>query len=143
MREYKYKAYNKLSTAIRNILRIDFNLGYVIVSNGRHSDRWEIEDIELMEYVGNFGINPNDLTITNEVYAGQIVECWVIDSEYVMRRGGLVDVEHNEVVQCGVVTWNEKLAMYTLGDKNNTPLHKFYTIEVIGNIYQDKHLLEG
>ena len=125
MREHKYKAYHKEHNIIADVLTISFTTKSVTVLVGGRM-RWQFEDIELMEYIGLKDKNGT------EVYTGHIIKCFpnkcpheVIFAEAIGGTyfGGMPTFYLSGLTGDGYAWTGEE--------------------EVIGNIYQDKHLLEG
>ena len=150
MREHKYKAYHKEQELLADVTAIDFTAKCVTVSAGKEFPHigvvWKFEDIELMEYTG--------LKVKNgvEIYEGYIV------SVYWLAELGIEELDCNAI---GVVEFDKEYSEYKirllkeykravggieiplihLNDREDD--EQPYEYEVIGNIYQDKHLLEG
>ncbi len=133
MREHKYKAYHKERKVIRDVVSINFEHELLYVRSDPREPYshwiWQFEDIELMEYTGLRDKN------YVEIYEGYILEGGYTNSmtgEFISKK---YVVEYEEALnKC-------KLIGHTpFGD---TWLKFIKAPEVIGNIYQDKHLLEG
>lgn len=134
MRSLKYRAYIKDYDRIANVEQLELLAGGKVQSIAV-SD-WELTDevyrltqgqFVLMEFTNYFDTNEN------EVYAGQIIEC---------------DPKRNvKVLQGfrGVVVWGDTYKTYGIEHPTEAfcPLWHLDGFKIIGNIYQDKELLNG
>lgn len=134
MRPLKYKAYVKDYDRIANVEQLELLAGGKVQSIAV-SD-WELTDevyrftqgqFALMEFTGYLDSNYND------VYSGQIIEC---------------DPKRNvKVLQGfrGVVVWGDTYKTYGIEHPTEAfcPLWHLDGFKIIGNIYQDKELLNG
>ena len=146
MREIKYKAYHKKKELLVDVLSINFEHNTVTLAIETDSDEeyywWSgtchLEDVELMQYTG--------LTDKNgkEIYERDIVKLTVPDRHYTMQGNGYSDIMREDGFEfVGEVKFlhamwfiKESLDGYPLIFDTNQ------TLEVIGNIYQHKHLLK-
>ena len=121
--KYKFRAYHKKKERLVDVLEINFEYNMVTLSTETDSDEeyywWSstcpLEEVELMQYTG--------LTDKNgrEIYEGDIV---------------LANSEYGEKVR-DIVCWS-----YGSFYVANHTFKKLNNIEVIGSIYQHKHLLK-
>lgn len=134
MRPLKYKAYIKEYDQIAEVEQLE------LLPNGEVQsivvDDWELTDevyrftqgqFELMEFAGLLDIEKN------EVYSGHIIRC---------------STKHNTKAIRGFIAeviWDKEYATYGINhpDEDFFPLWDIYGYEIIGNIYQDKELLNA
>lgn len=120
MREYKFRAYDLQ----RRRMRYDIT-GFEFFNNGEMSgifidgDFYDKKEITLMQYTGLHDKNGK------EIYEGDIVESFFVDT----------DEAGNEIYKYYImeVKYDEILCSYKID--------KFMNLEVIGNIYENKELL--
>lgn len=122
MKEIKYRAYSKRTKKVYHVLAIFFYQKVVKLSKicgSGISFLEQIDDVVLMQYTGLE--DKNDV----EIYEGDIVRYF--------RNGLAVIVYQNGGVDIRSLSW-----------RYCEPLQRrLGEIEVIGNIYQNKDLLEG
>ena len=120
MREYKFRAYDLQ----RRRMRYDIT-GFEFFNNGEMSgifidgDFYDKKEITLMQYTGLHDKNGK------EIYEGDIVESFFVDT----------DEAGNEIYKYYImeVKYDEILCSYKID--------KFMNLEVIGNVYENKELL--
>src|SRR5690554_6482596 len=118
MREIKFKAYLKKHKETVFVDFIDFFEKEIIVIDGYGNEYcFDFNEIELMQYTGLKDKNGK------EIYEGDIIKEWETDS-------------------IGVVEYDDKYVHFFLNLGLNGAF-LFGDLEVIGNIYVDKHLLES
>lgn len=134
MRPLKYKAYIKDYDQIADVEILELLPNGEIQSVVIHDDELNEEvyrftqgQFVLMEFTNYFD------TDENEIYAGQIIEC---------------DPKRNvKVLQGfrGVVVWGDTYKTYGIEHPTEAfcPLWHLDGFKIIGNIYQDKELLNG
>lgn len=134
MKPLKYKAYIKDYDQIADVEQLELlpngEVQSIVVSDWELTDevyRFTQGQFTLMEFTNYFDTNEN------EVYAGQIIEC---------------DPKRNvKVLQGfrGVVVWGEPYKTYGIEHPTEAfcPLWHLDGFKIIGNIYQDKELLNG
>jgi yopX protein len=134
MRPLKYKAYIKDYDQIADVEILELLPNGEIQSVVIHDEELNEEvyrltqgQFVLMEFTNYFD------TSENEIYAGQIIEC---------------DPKRNvKVLQGfrGVVVWGEPYKTYGIEHPTEAfcPLWHLDGFKIIGNIYQDKELLNG
>ncbi len=136
MREIKFRVWCKNKKEIINIARIDIADGscYSHIFNGNALDYWN--DVKLMQYTGLKDKNGV------EIYEGDILKYTfdLPDSLYATENGLKIRIDQ--------VFWSDWRSSFAIGNKMaNTDLFRYVRngnrVEVIGNIYEDKHLLEG
>ena len=142
---YKFRAYHKKKERLVDVLEINFEYNTVTLVIETDSDEeyywWSstchLEEVELMQYTG--------LTDKNgkEIYERDIVKLTVPDRHYTMQGNGYSDIMREDGFEfVGEVKFlhamwfiKESLDGYPLIFDTNQ------TLEVIGNIYQHKHLI--
>ena len=120
MREYKFRAYDLQ----RRRMRYDIT-GFEFFNNGEMSgifidgDFYDKKEITLMQYTGLHDKNGK------EIYEGDIVKSFFVDT----------DEAGNEIYKYYImeVKYDEILCSYKID--------KFMNLEVIGNVYENKELL--
>ena len=134
MRPLKYKAYIKDYDQIADVEILELLPNGEVQSVVIHDDELNEEvyrltqgHFVLMEFTNYFDTNEN------EIYAGQIIEC---------------DPKRNvKVLQGfrGVVVWGDTYKTYGIEHPTEAfcPLWHLDGFKIIGNIYQDKELLNG
>ena len=134
MRSMKYKAYIKDYDQIADVEILELLPNGEVQSVVIHDDELNEEvyrltqgQFVLMEFTNYFDTNEN------EVYAGQIIEC---------------DPKRNvKALQGfrGVVVWGDTYKTYGIEHPTEAfcPLWHLDGFKIIGNIYQDKELLNG
>ena len=151
MREHKYKAYHKEFDILTDIELINIIMRGVGVNYGCGQKAWRFNEIELMQSTGLKDKNGV------EIYEGYIVsvywlaelgieelDCNAIgvvefDKEYSEYKIRLLKEYKRAVGGIGYYTETE-IPLIHLNDREDD--EQPYEYEVIGNIYQDKHLLE-
>ncbi len=145
----KHKVYNKKTRELLDVLSINFDMETVVINNGLLA-YWDFDDIEILEYVGEFNKNI-------KLYTGNIVKVYWLaelgieeldcnaigvvefDKEYSEYKIRLLKEYKRAVGGIGYYTETE-IPLIHLNDREDD--EQPYEYEVIGNIYQDKHLLE-
>ena len=134
MKPLKYKAYIKDCDQIAEVEQLELlpngEVQSIVVSDWELTDevyRFTQGQFTLMEFTGYLDSNYND------VYSGQIIEC---------------DPKRNvKVLQGfrGVVVWGNTYKTYGIEHPTEAfcPLWHLDGFKIIGNIYQDKELLNG
>ncbi len=129
MREHKYKAYFKSVDYVGKVIAIDWEDGLVSVENSLGVKRvFEINDITLAQYTGLKDKNGV------EIYEGYVVK--VTDDDEIDELDSNIGI--GEIIFFAGMWYINGSVQNSLYD-----IAENYDIEVIGNIYQDKHLLEG
>lgn len=125
MREYKFRLWDKEKEIMLDVEKIDFDDCYyggeMYVNTTNGSDYWNNELYSLMQYTGLHDKNGK------EIYEGDIVKSFFVDT----------DEAGNEIYKYYImeVKYDEILCSYNID--------KFMNLEVIGNIYDNKELLNG
>lgn len=137
MKEIKYRAYSKRTKKVYHVLAIFFYQKVVKLSKicgSGISFLEQIDDVVLMQYTGLE--DKDDVEICEGDY--------VVGVQY-MTTSPNVPFEIN-----GVVRYSERNTMFYIDDKNKGHdmfMHSLgstpYILGVIGNIYENKDLLEG
>lgn len=123
MREYKFRLWDKEKEIMLDVEKIDFDDCYyggeMYVNTTDGSDYWNNELYSLMQYTGLHDKNGK------EIYEGDIVKSFFVDT----------DEAGNEIYKYYIieVKYDEVLCEYNID--------KFMNLEVIGNIYENKELL--
>lgn len=129
----KFRAWDKLTDTVQDVLDINFKEKTVTVSQKgivwyRHDNLRSFEDVILMQSTGLKDKNGV------EIYEGDIAET---------RKSDLTSVPHEMVG--GVVTYDSDYGMFKLVRKYGSKFHPFTiwltNVEIIGNIYADPELL--
>ena len=129
MREIKFRAWDKDKNIIRVVNELDFLTESIVTKpiDGT-SEMWELYDhvcfkgsYELMQYTGLKDKNGV------EIYEGDIVKCKIYDKKYI-----------------GLVEFSSTLAVWFMSgmQRSDTELWGCNDKEVIGNIYENKEILE-
>ena len=131
---YKFRAYHKKKERLVDVLEINFEYNMVTLATETDSDEeyywWSstcpLEEVELMQYTG---LTDKD---GREIYEGDIVRQYPRSGyEHIVTNGdiGIVESSHGA---------------YVIRNSHSGRTHfLFYSEqEVIGNIYQHKHLLK-
>lgn len=141
MREIKFRAWEKNLKEIIPVNNINFERELINAESA-----WRMfNEIELMQFTGL--TDKNDV----EIYEGDILRVWQED-EYVPNRdsgGGIIDYDREEgFSQLGVVgfdgcSFDYKTAKTLAGrhEEVYAPVDWINNYEVIGNIYENAHLL--
>ena len=125
MREYKFRLWDKEKEIMLDVEKIDFDDCYyggeMYVNTTDGSDYWNNELYSLMQYTGLHDKNGK------EIWEGDIVKSFFVDT----------DEAGNEIYKYYIieVKYDEVLCEYNID--------KFMNLEVIGNIYENKELLNG
>ena len=125
MREYKFRLWDKEKEIMLDVEKIDFDDCYyggeMYVNTTDGSDYWNNELYSLMQYTGLHDKKGK------EIYEGDIVKSFFVDT----------DEAGNEIYKYYIieVKYDEVLCEYNID--------KFMNLEVIGNIYDNKELLNG
>lgn len=123
MREYKFRLWDKEKEIMLDVEKIDFDDCYyggeMYVNTTDGSDYWNNELYSLMQYTGLHDKNGK------EIWEGDIVKSFFVDT----------DEAGNEIYKYYIieVKYDEVLCEYNID--------KFMNLEVIGNIYENKELL--
>lgn len=123
MREYKFRLWDKEKEIMLDVEKIDFDDCYyggeMYVNTTDGSDYWNNELYSLMQYTGLHDKNGK------EIWEGDIVKSFFVDT----------DEAGNEIYKYYIieVKYDEVLCEYNID--------KFMNLEVIGNIYDNKELL--
>ena len=123
MREYKFRLWDKEKEIMLDVEKIDFDDCYyggeMYVNTTDGSDYWNNELYSLMQYTGLHDKNGK------EIWEGDIVKSFFVDT----------DEAGNEIYKYYImeVKYDEVLCSYKID--------KFMNLEVIGNIYENKELL--
>ena len=130
--KYKFRAYHKKKERLVDVLEIDFENNVVtltIETDGDDEYYWwsstcHLDEVELMQYTGLTDVNGV------EIYEGDIVQIGSMFQENVKKRIGQVVFERGKYI-----FYENDFYKYELDSMG-------MTIEVIGNIYQHRHLLK-
>jgi len=117
MREIKFKARNKYTNTIEEVDTIDFDEGWI----GCGDDTEWIDNVELMQWTGLLDINGK------EIYEGDIVN--------------YADWDEPVLNFTDVVIWQPPEFAFEIGTFWLPYEPQYY--EVIGNIYENKDLLQA
>ena len=128
MREHKYKAYHKEFDILTDIELINIIMRGVGVNYGCGQKVWRFNEIELMQSTGLKDKNGV------EIYEGYVVK--VTDDDEIDELDSNIGI--GEIIFFAGMWYINGSVQNSLYD-----IAENYDIEVIGNIYQDKHLLEG
>lgn len=134
MREIKFRAFNKAERKMCRVVSIDFT-GFITVrfpefehESDDYNDQMLIEEFEpLMQYTGLKDRNGK------EIYEGDICETVT----YSGKHSGTIDVVKFSGGAFKLTDIEDALLPIPLDDSD------IKSVEVIGNIYEHKHLLEG
>ena len=127
MREHKYKAYHKEFDILTDIELINIIMRGVGVNYGCGQKVWRFNEIELMQSTGLKDKNGV------EIYEGYVVK--VTDDDEIDELDSNIGI--GEIIFFAGMWYINGSVQNSLYD-----IAENYDIEVIGNIYQDKHLLE-
>lgn len=132
MREIEFRAFLKKNKQIVDVLDIDFmqeTIGYMNKSDTKYTCV-KFDDIELMQYTGLKDKNGK------KIFEGDIMQCVLEDFEETVGQGvfEVVFETRNKTAYFGI----KKEYTYAF-NLDFTPANK---CEVIGNIYNNKELLE-
>lgn len=134
-REIKFRAWDKAHSVMSEVAMIHFGIG--VVETYEPDMELDLKDVELMQFTG--------LTdkAGKEIYEGDIVKVHVFMEE-LGENLGVVEGEKEFVVlitikASGVMLNDEPLALYFYEDFHDMS----EPFEIIGNIHQHPHLLEG
>ncbi|QQV88414.1 hypothetical protein [Staphylococcus phage ZCSS1] len=126
----KFRAYLNIHKKIVDVQEINYKYKEIVWVNGKYTEVDNFSDIELLQSTGLLDKNGN------EVFESQIVDVRTLEGTIYLR---------------GIVK-KVKGGFYIEGlhHSKNIPLTDFYfksytntlEIEILGNIYQDEHLLE-
>ena len=148
MREIKFRAWHKPTQLMDDVVLIDFyneKIGILYadpVMQCESIQKYNFNEVELMQSTGLFDKNGK------EIYEGDIVR---ID----FNKAENTNIEHDPVhgqyaYEDTIVKWYEDCGSFMLDEINNisTIYSSFYEemtdlFEVIGNIYENKELLNG
>lgn len=122
MREIKFRAWDVNNKEMLDVQELDYQDSYngqPMVRTTMYNDYFDVEDMILMQYTGL-----KDIT-GREIYEGDIVKSFFVDT----------DEAGNEIYKYYImeVKYDEVLCSYKID--------KFMNLEVIGNIYENKELL--
>ncbi|RHX74800.1 hypothetical protein D2U14_01485 [Lacticaseibacillus paracasei] len=119
-REIKFRAYSSHNHKIYPVSNIEWDIDgriWVTADDGKNGIELIDEEAHLMQYVGRHDKNGR------EIYEGDIVK-----NEY----GKVMEVQYDP-----------RYAAFGVGDYYFGTIGSGKTLEVIGNIFEDKQLLEG
>ena len=123
-REIEFRAWHRKYKYIARVADISFNRG-VVNLNG--ADISKIEEIELMQWTGLKDRNGV------KIFEGDIVKCKVCT----------LDNETYEIDDIGEVVYDDDCCTYLINfNEGCIRLSSAWDLEVIGNIYANKELLE-
>ncbi|GAN35657.1 YopX family protein [Lacticaseibacillus paracasei] len=122
-REIKFRAYRKSTQNICNVLSIDFEKEWVLLSDG---DEEDISDLDLMQYTGLHDKNGR------EIYENDLLQC----TSYTYGNGETGKTSL-------LVKYDEMSAGFIAGPYMLGKLMDIRKCEVIGNIFENPELLEG
>ena len=123
MREIKFRVWDTENKEMLRVQELDFEDtfygGRLSIRTEQYNDYFDIEDMILMQYTGLHDKNEK------EIYEGDIVKSFFVDT----------DEAGNEIYKYYImeVKYDEILCSYKID--------KFMNLEVIGNIYENKELL--
>ena len=123
MREIKFRVWDTENKEMLRVQELDFEDtfygGRLSIRTEQYNDYFDIEDMILMQYTGLHDKNGK------EIYEGDIVKSFFVDT----------DEAGNEIYKYYIieVKYDEVLCEYNID--------KFMNLEVIGNIYDNKELL--
>lgn len=122
MRTIKFRAWDVNNKEMLDVQELDYQDSYngqPMVRTTMYNDYFDVEDMILMQYTGL-----KDIT-GREIYEGDIVKSFFVDT----------DEAGNEIYKYYImeVKYDEVLCSYKID--------KFMNLEVIGNIYENKELL--
>lgn len=122
MRSIKFRAWDVNNKEMLDVQELDYQDSYngqPMVRTTMYNDYFDVEDMILMQYTGL-----KDIT-GREIYEGDIVKSFFVDT----------DEAGNEIYKYYImeVKYDEVLCSYKID--------KFMNLEVIGNIYENKELL--
>ena len=123
MREIKFRVWDTENKEMLRVQELDFEDtfygGRLSIRTEQYNDYFDIEDMILMQYTGLHDKNGK------EIYEGDIVKSFFVDT----------DEAGNEIYKYYIIEdkYDEVLCEYNID--------KFMNLEVIGNIYDNKELL--
>lgn len=123
MREYKFRAWDNENNQMLDVQELNFEDcfygGEMQIKTTMYNDYFDCREMPLMQYTGLHDKNGK------EIYEGDIVKSFFVDT----------DEAGNEIYKYYIieVKYDEVLCSYKID--------KFMNLEVIGNIYENKELL--
>lgn len=131
MREIKFRAWDKGNKEMLDVQELDYRDSYngqPMVRTTMYSDYFDTEDMILMQYTGLKDKNGK------EIYEGDIV---AIEFQRACKRGKAV-IRYDDKYASFVIKNTGEIAH----ENENLGDYQMENFEVIGNIYENKNLLE-